>query len=1001
MSYSPPTISLMVPDSQPSSARNRANSNPLAPFQPGSIEIPRNDLRPLENSLFGLSPSPDPHAMAANHPNGLASAPIGENTSASSSFLGPTPNRMRSGSLFSTHSIWNDDVLSQHSSHASGSLDVFAPEPAAGGPFGLPTRNRSHTTSGVGSVGGVGSMHNDRMAISPFLAPVSHDPSSSLLLDNLVSNLEVSGHTRSRAQTYSGVTPSIPEVPLSHTENGTTKQMSAAHPYGMSGHQHEFQANIKKPDGLTDANADFRLPPMNECRPVLLNDLNVADVVVCNGFEKPTQTLLFNNLPPFMDAASLHQLLCGTAGMAGRGIIAIHVGSTSATRMAVVDCISIDVAMALRARYDHVELLPSFVLQVAFARMMKKESSHSSPGSIQPSLGSMQSSGGLMSYSSGSSVPTPSTGSSKQSTTTKISSMRSQGSEKDFSSPISVASMEEVLVKTVSCLSSSTVDLKKVRSLIRNTSKFPKSSYKTSYSALPDPVAIRQFDSPKLRELRKILENNEKELASGSSSSSSDQEDLKALTQFELEELCVAMLDELPELCYDHIGNTVVQKLFTVVESPLIKLMMVKEIAPYLTQLGIHKNGTWAIQKIINLCQDDYQQKVIIARSLKPYSVKLFNDQFGNYVLQCCLKFGSPFNDFIFQTMIDNFLEISSGRFGARCIRTILETANDPKFSNKMAVSSEQLFLVASLIVEYANDLVLNNNGSLLITWFLDTFNGCRGMENDSRYNLLCNKFLPHLDKLCTHKLANLTILKILNNRVDLQAKQTIMDAIFGPFREYDLNDYGVEPASGLLESILAENQEHNAGPLFIFKILSSPTLSTFGESSSRYQQFVVNQVKRIIMEMKIVNLHPYKKLIDEIGLSVNRLNRSSSVGRKSKRGTGRGGSKSSPRNQGIPSQIQPQLAQSSMLPPPMGYLPKKTMNYNPYAPMPSQDFVGNGNMIEPDMRASYFDQHSQSFQQDMTVMQQLEQLSLSSAALGYASNPGTPHPSNQKSSFF
>ena len=138
--------------------------------------------------------------------------------------------------------------------------------------------------------------------------------------------------------------------------------------------------------------------------------------------------------------------------------------------------------------------------------------------------------------------------------------------------------------------------------------------------------------------------------------------------------------------------------------------------------------------KIINLCHSDYQQMYLIGASLKPYAVKLFNDQFGNYVIQGCIKFGSPFNDFVFEAMLDNFLEISVGRFGARCIRTILESCHDS--SSTSPVTNEQVLLVAGLIIEFANELAVNSNGSLLITWYLDTFKDC-----DSKIELLMSKF--------------------------------------------------------------------------------------------------------------------------------------------------------------------------------------------------------------------------------------------------------------------
>lgn len=967
MVYSPPTISLLVPDPQP--GRSRADSNPLAPFLPASIPIPRTTpAHPLDLVLLlGVSPSPDP--LAAH--SALAGAPA-EN----GQFLGLTPSRMRSGLLFLTNSIWNDDLFSQQLLHVLGLLDLFASDPAPGAAYGGATRNRSHTTSGTALHG---SATDGRIAQSPFLAPAPNDASStSHLLDNLMLNLGDSAHaTRHRALTFSGVAPSIPEVPL-----------------GVPG------VATRTADPKLDLTyKDLAMSEDLFCL-VLLNDLNVAELAICTHFENPnlgpTTTLLFDNLPPFMDAANLHQLLSGSTGFHSRGILAIRVTPASTSKMALVDCASVEHAMSLKARFDHLELAPSLVLYVAFAKVSpKKSQSHISPGSGHHSLGSIQNASACLSYSSGSSLSTPHSAS-------QVAPMVPQAQRETSRSPSAGFPSQRVdkLVETVCLLMLLSVDVKKVRSLVSNAAKFPKSQYMTSYGLLPDPVSVRQFDSPKLRELRKVLEINEKEALGNASPSSAESDDVKAMSQLELEELCLVMLDELPELCYDHIGNTVVQKIFTVVESPLIKLIMVKQIAPYLTQLGIHKNGTWAIQKIINLCQQDYQQKVIIAKSLKPYSAKLFNDQFGNYVLQCCLKFGSPFNDFVFESMTDNFLEISSGRFGARCIRTILEMANDAKNPSKLTVSNEQLFLVAGLIVEYANELALNNNGSLLITWFLDTFNGCRGSEYDPRYQLLCNKFLPHLDKLCTHKLANLTILKLLNNRVDQRVRQQIMDAIFGTYREYDFNDYGVDSSLSLLESILAENQEHNAGPLFIFKIVSNPVLLTFEDEafSFRYQQFIINQVKRVILDMKILNLHPYKKLVDEIGLSLNRLNRSSSMGRKNKRGSGRNG-KSSPRNQAMAPQAQ--INQSVILPPPMGYIPRNSGGYDPYSSMPSNGYIPNGRPIQDDFGAPYINTTSLNYQKDLTVMQQLEQLSLSSAALGYASNPGTPHPSNQHSLFF
>lgn len=51
----------------------------------------------------------------------------------------------------------------------------------------------------------------------------------------------------------------------------------------------------------------------------------------------------------------------------------------------------------------------------------------------------------------------------------------------------------------------------------------------------------------------------------------------------------------------------------------------------------------------------------------------LLLDQFGNYVVQCCLRMGPSRNQYIFDAIVDKCWEIGQGRFGARAVRAILE----------------------------------------------------------------------------------------------------------------------------------------------------------------------------------------------------------------------------------------------------------------------------------------------------------------------------------------
>jgi len=65
---------------------------------------------------------------------------------------------------------------------------------------------------------------------------------------------------------------------------------------------------------------------------------------------------------------------------------------------------------------------------------------------------------------------------------------------------------------------------------------------------------------------------------------------------------------------------------------------MLERIAPHLAMIGIHKNGTWAAQKIIE-CVQSPEEVSLIGQYLRPYVPPLLLDQFGNYVVQLVVPF--------------------------------------------------------------------------------------------------------------------------------------------------------------------------------------------------------------------------------------------------------------------------------------------------------------------------------------------------------------------------
>lgn len=336
-------------------------------------------------------------------------------------------------------------------------------------------------------------------------------------------------------------------------------------------------------------------------------------------------------------------------------------------------------------------------------------------------------------------------------------------------------------------------------------------SYVEEIPAIREPAHTRVHDAPKLRDIRKRIDN-------------------QLLSQQEIESIAMDMLPEIAELASDYLGNTVVQKLFEHC-SELVRDAMLAEIAPHMAEIGIHKNGTWAAQKIIDVCKTPRQMKLLVEH-IRPYTVPLFLDQYGNYVLQGCLKFGAPFNDFIFEAMLSRLWEIAQGRFGARAMRACLESHHSTQQQQKM---------LAAAIALHSVQLATNANGALLLTWFMDT------CTFPKRRTVLSPRLVPYLVHLCTHKVAYLTVLKVVNQKVESDAREILFKALF------------FSPNDQVLEAIL---QDSGCGATLIFKVVTTP----FYDEQLRAQ--VVENVKNVLVRMKVQPNQGYKRLMDEVGLS-------------------------------------------------------------------------------------------------------------------------------------
>ncbi|KAJ2410625.1 hypothetical protein GGI10_004500 [Coemansia sp. RSA 2530] len=293
-------------------------------------------------------------------------------------------------------------------------------------------------------------------------------------------------------------------------------------------------------------------------------------------------------------------------------------------------------------------------------------------------------------------------------------------------------------------------------------------------SAEPSGAASSKpvLQQARLREIRKQLE-----AANGSS----------ALSKAEFDQLVRELLPHAVDLCTDYVGNVVIQKMAERGDAAQ-RLELARRVGPHMAAIGVHKNGTWAVQKIIDTAETAEQRRVV-AQSIRAFTPQLLLDQLGNYVVQGCLKFGAPAGDalasnqFVYDAIHARCVEIAQGRFGARAIRTCLESPHVTKLQQK---------LVAVALVTNAAALATNANGHLLMNWLLDSsaFAG--------RFRVLAHQLAPHLRYLATHKLGASTVTKLVDQSAEPDARDLILNTLFFNPDPSVLDDLLLDQAQGV-----------------------------------------------------------------------------------------------------------------------------------------------------------------------------------------------------------
>jgi len=110
----------------------------------------------------------------------------------------------------------------------------------------------------------------------------------------------------------------------------------------------------------------------------------------------------------------------------------------------------------------------------------------------------------------------------------------------------------------------------------------------------------------------------------------------------------------------------------------------------------------------------------------------------------------------------------------------------------------------------------------------------------------LAPRLAPHLAHLCTHKLASLTVLKIVNQRQESDARDLTVASLF-----FSANDQ-------VLEDVLSD-QVHGVG--VVQKVLASPYVDPTEKTR------LGEKVKYVLGKLKVQQVQGYKRLLEELGM--------------------------------------------------------------------------------------------------------------------------------------
>ena len=157
---------------------------------------------------------------------------------------------------------------------------------------------------------------------------------------------------------------------------------------------------------------------------------------------------------------------------------------------------------------------------------------------------------------------------------------------------------------------------------------------------------------------------------------------LPHFTQDQLMQILNTISSEFYEISCNNHGTRVLQQLIEIIKTEELRSSFYKLIKPRVCDLLKDLNGTYIVQKFVNLNLNDYgiQINSIIINN----SVTLCSDKHGCCVIQKYLETRDPnMIPKLIYTLLDGFSNLITDQFGNYVIKTIL-LINNPEYSNRI-----------------------------------------------------------------------------------------------------------------------------------------------------------------------------------------------------------------------------------------------------------------------------------------------------------------------------